>query len=58
MLQQAAYDAEDRAELLQAEADMERQHREGVNTMDRCRRRLHRKLDGIHEWTTIIWLPC
>lgn len=45
-LQQAAYDAEDRAELLQVEADMERQHREGVNTMEHCWRRLHRKPEG------------
>lgn len=31
-LQQVAYEAEDRAELLQGEADMERQARERVNT--------------------------
>lgn len=31
-LQQAADDAEDRAELLQMEADMERQGRKGVKT--------------------------
>lgn len=31
-LQQVAYEAEDRAELLQGEADMERQARQRVNT--------------------------
>lgn len=43
-LQQAAYEAEDRAELLQEEADMERQARERVTHLYTARRPAQRKL--------------
>lgn len=50
-LQQAADDAEDRAELLQMEADMERQGRKGVKTTNQALREnddADRKLNGIN----------